>query len=510
MNAIYNVHFNFREAPFSLTPDPQFYYSNAAYREASATLRDGILTRQGFIVISGEAGTGKTTLLKKALQSFGSNITTVYVYNSLVDYTQLLRFILADLGLPNRDECSAMAECLEKYLVEQFKMENIVALLIDEAQDMSLQNLQQLTLLGDSEIDKKKLVQTVLVGQPELEEKLERMELVQLKQSVMVRCRLAPVGLDEVEPYIAARLHKVGHDSRDLFAREAIEKIALYSNGIPRLINNICDNALLIAYQQSQFQVSGMMVDQVAVDLNINRSDVKTETRNPTSELATRQDKACESSYTRKDALALDLKPFQVDSNSGSAGMNVQRMLSSGYKKLLQAPRGAFLVALLVALSGFAYSQKSRLSDLYSKGHIDALQPRPSDTQLALTATFLVLPPSRSNPDTSPEPDSNAATKSADLPSPQPARRVGDRLNHQRSRGAQKDQGSSDGNYLVAAASFVRNNPASNAAITATLEPGTRIRVTRYSGDYFRIRSLSDEPIHGYVHREDAFFEPIR
>jgi len=383
---------------------------------------------------------------------------------------------------------------------------------------MSLETLEKLRLLGDLEIDKKKLVQIVLVGQPELEEKLERAELRKLRQSVMVRCRLGPVGLDEVEPYIDARLRNIGHDGKDLFAHEAIEKIALYSGGIPRLINNICDNALLIAYAQSKFQVSGTMVDEVAADLLISRSTVTAEMSNPTLELATGPNEARASSQAEKDAPPLNEEPFQMGSNS-SAKMNVPRIFS-GYQKLLKAPPAVFVVALLVALSGLVYFQKSKIFDLYSKsfnaGSItrESIKDKSAGNALESRTSDPKLPPSGSNQGVSPKPDPKTTTKNADLPSQQPATRlaveVGDQSADQGSRGVGKEPASIGENYLVAAASFVRNNPASNAAIIATLQPGTRISVTRYSGEYFRVRSLSDEPIHGYVHREDAFFERIR
>ena len=526
---MYSAHFNFREAPFSVTPDPQFYYLNAVYREAWAALHDGIQDRKGFILISGEAGTGKTTLLKKALQSFASNITTAYVYNPSVDYTQLLRFILADLGLPNTEKSSEMTARLQEYLVEQFKMGNIVALLIDEAQNLSMPTLEELRLIGDLEIDKKKLVQIVLVGQPELEEKLERAELRKLRQIVMVRCRLGPVASDEVEPYIDARLHNIGHNSRDLFTPEAIKKIALYSNGIPRLINNICDNALLIAYAESKFQVSAAMVDEVAGNLLIKRSADEAEAPSPATELATGGNKPLESSPVRDDALALNQKPSQSDSGS-SVALNLADVSSGPNKRHLSAPAGILSIVVLAVLSGLIYSQRATISKLFSKSlvtapaeQVNSQDSKPADAQQSKTiaassqiTTAIVMPlPAalRSDQSAPSQPDDHAAAKRTDPPlqqaSASPAADAGKKSDAQ-SRGAGKEPASIGENYLVAAASFVRNNPASNADVIATLAPGTRINVTRYSGDYFRVRSLGDERIHGYVHREDAFFERIR
>jgi general secretion pathway protein A len=275
---MYNAHFKFRECPFGVTPDPQFYYSNAVYREAWATLRYGIEGRKGFIVIAGEAGTGKTTLLRKALHQFPSNIKAAYIPSTLVSFTELLRLILKDLGLPSpTDSKFDMMERLNQYLLEQSDSGDIVALLIDEAQDLSVQCLEELRLLGNLETDKHKLLQIVLVGQPGLERKLNRPELLQLKQRVVLRCRLRPVETGEVGAYIESRLQTIGHRSADLFDPESIEKIAFYSKGFPRLINVICDNALLTAYAASKFKVSAAMIDEVTDDLLIGESRVEPE-----------------------------------------------------------------------------------------------------------------------------------------------------------------------------------------------------------------------------------------
>jgi general secretion pathway protein A len=279
---MYNEYFGFTEAPFSLTPDPRFSYTNALYQEAFATLRYGIEARKGFIVITGEAGTGKTTLLRRLMQSFGRHVQTAYIYNPHVTLTELLRLILTDLGLTNRtDDRLAMIAQLDEYLIKQLKQRNIVTLLVDEAQELSIEMLEEIRLLSNLETDTQKLLQIVLMGQPELERKLDQPELRQLKQRVALRCRLDPLPSHEVGEYIAARLKAVGYLRKDLFQASAVEKIAAHSRGIPRIINIICDNALLIAFAASKKTVSAATIDEVARDLRLNQQAAAAEVAPP-------------------------------------------------------------------------------------------------------------------------------------------------------------------------------------------------------------------------------------
>jgi type II secretory pathway predicted ATPase ExeA len=279
---MYNEYFGFTEAPFSLTPDPRFSYTNALYQEAFATLRYGIEARKGFIVITGEAGTGKTTLLRRLMQSFGRHVQTAYIYNPHVTLTELLRLILSDLGLTSRTEDRlAMIAQLNEYLIKQLKQRNIVTLLVDEAQELSIEMLEEIRLLSNLETDTQKLLQIVLMGQPELERKLDQPELRQLKQRVALRCRLDPLPSNEVGEYISARLKAVGYSRKDLFHGSAVEKIAAHSRGIPRIINIICDNALLIAFAASKKTVSAATIDEVARDLRLNQQAAAPEVAPP-------------------------------------------------------------------------------------------------------------------------------------------------------------------------------------------------------------------------------------
>jgi general secretion pathway protein A len=267
---MYNNYFGFSESPFSVTPDPRFFYTNPVYQEAYANLRYGIEAKKGFIVITGEVGTGKTTLLRKLMHNLEGTIDSVFIFNTHLNFTELLQVILYDLGLaPKEPNKVTLLQALYDYLIAQLKQAHIVSVLVDEAQNLSDEALEGLRLLSNLETDQEKLIQIVLMGQPELQARLDRPSLRQLKQRVALQCRLVPLKDEEVGPYIDFRLRAAGYKGKDLFYRDAFRQIAFYSNGIPRLVNIICDNALLCAYARSQKTVSADIIKGVARDLRL-------------------------------------------------------------------------------------------------------------------------------------------------------------------------------------------------------------------------------------------------
>jgi type II secretory pathway predicted ATPase ExeA len=289
---MYNDFYGFRMAPFSATPDPQFFFTNRLYQEAFATLQYGVLAKKGFVVVTGEVGTGKTTLLRKLLHSLGSSVHSVFIFNTQVTFIELLRLVLDDLGLPRQsDDKLTLIAALNQYLLERLEAGHIVALLVDEAQNLSDEVLEGLRLLSNLETDTEKLLQIVLMGQPELEKRLAQPKLRQLKQRVTLHSRLAPLGRGEVAGYIQFRLDAVGHEGKRLFSPSAVDEIATYSKGIPRLINIICDNALLLAFADSKKEISREMIREVAADLRLEEKKAVGSDSAPSTKAAVRQEK---------------------------------------------------------------------------------------------------------------------------------------------------------------------------------------------------------------------------
>ena len=267
---MYSKYFGFEEFPFSVNPDPRFFYSNAAYQDVLAGLEHGIEARNGFTVVTGEAGTGKTTLLHRLVSSSAGTIEYALIINPRLGFIPLLRTILQNLGLPSSStDRETLLEQLNGHLREQFTKGRTVALLFDEAQSLSDEVLEELRLLCNQEIGGATLTSIVLMGQPELENRLDHSRLHQIKQRITSRRRLTPLQDPDVRHYVASRLEHVGYKGDELFEPAAIERIISWSSGIPRLINTICDNALLLAYQASERRVTAGMIDEVANHLRL-------------------------------------------------------------------------------------------------------------------------------------------------------------------------------------------------------------------------------------------------
>lgn len=267
---MYLKHFGFREAPFNVTPDPKFFYDSPRHREALAALYYGITGRKGFAVITGEVGTGKTTLIRKVLRNLEANHHAVFIFNTLLTFDELLQNIMQELGL----DASGLSRVtllsrLNEFLLDQLRNGHIVSLLIDEAQNISEETLEAVRLLSNMETDREKLLQIILIGQPELDVKLNTRSLRQLKQRIALRFQLDRLAERNVGDYIRHRLDVAGYEGPDIFPKTAVAAIWEYTCGTPRLINAICDNALLTAFALSKKTVSADIIREVAHDLGL-------------------------------------------------------------------------------------------------------------------------------------------------------------------------------------------------------------------------------------------------
>jgi general secretion pathway protein A len=260
--------YQMRERPFNVTADPKFLYLNARYREALSSLTYGITHRKGFVTLIGEAGTGKTTLLKRLLDDLDQTTRTVFVFNTNVTFDEILEYIFGEFDLPvHNGKRLYMLQRLNQFLLEELGKGRNVALLIDEAQDLDYSVLEDLRLLSNLETAKEKILQIVLSGQPELGQKLGNPGLRQLRQRVAVNCRLLPLSREELTEYIQARLTAAGAADPKLFTRDAEERIFEISTGIPRLVNIVCDNALVIGYALGKKRIGADVVNEAAADL---------------------------------------------------------------------------------------------------------------------------------------------------------------------------------------------------------------------------------------------------
>jgi general secretion pathway protein A len=246
---MYLEYLGLREKPFAVTADPAFLYLSRKHREALSHMVYGIRERKGFIEITGEIGTGKTTLCKALLRQLDAKTKTALILHSNLSELQLLQSIVQDFGLnPMRNDRLAFFTQLNQFLLEQAALGMNVVLVLDEAQNLSLRLLEQIRLLSNLETDKDKLIQIILVGQPELREKLAQPELEQLRQRIGVRYHIGALDAAETRTYIDHRLRVAGADGGLEFTAEGIEEIYQRSRGIPRLINQIADRCLLACY----------------------------------------------------------------------------------------------------------------------------------------------------------------------------------------------------------------------------------------------------------------------
>jgi len=266
---MYEKFFKLREKPFEITPDPRFIYLSDSHKEALAYLTYAVNEGKGFTVITGEVGTGKTTLIRMVVSRIEGQVRTAYVFNPRLDTEDLLHYICDDLGIKTRQNLTKgqLIYLLHHFLLDCYKKNERVVLVIDEAQALNPELLEEVRLLTNLETSKSKLLQVVLVGQPELDKTLSDPKFRQLKQRISVRYHIKPMSLTETEEYIFRRLKIAGARHEVIFDPAAIREIHEQSGGIPRIINVICDNALLTAYSYERKMVGKAIIKEVLRDL---------------------------------------------------------------------------------------------------------------------------------------------------------------------------------------------------------------------------------------------------
>jgi len=262
---MYEKFYNFTDRPFNMTPDSKFFYPSSKHEEALNCILVAISQRSGFVVITGEIGSGKTTVCRALMNKLDPTTKIALILNTHLGKKELLTTILEDLGIEYKSTSKThLLSALNKYLVKQTTNDTNVVLIIDEAQNLTPSVLEEVRMLSNFETEKEKLIQIVLIGQPELRKKLMLPKLEQFKQRVVLNYHIEPLNYEETCNYIKFRLIKAGNDAANIFTKGAIDEIYKYSNGVPRLINLACNNSL----------ISGLVYEIKIIDYKIAKEAI--------------------------------------------------------------------------------------------------------------------------------------------------------------------------------------------------------------------------------------------
>jgi general secretion pathway protein A len=269
---MYKNFYGLKENPFNVNPDPRYLFLTKQIEEALTGLMYGIQTRKGFITLTGEVGTGKTTLINRLLDWLHQRkARTAFLFNSRMNSNQLFDFILAEFDI----QCESKSKSqqlmkLNHWLLDRYRMGETVVLIIDEAQNLTYPVLEEIRLLTNLETSTEKLLQIVLSGQPELEEKLKLPQLRQLRQRIMLRCRTAPLTKEQTHEYISERLKIAGASGAPIFSPHTIDAIHIYSLGIPRVVNLLCEHSLVNGFVEQQRPIQPKIVEEVAQEFQLD------------------------------------------------------------------------------------------------------------------------------------------------------------------------------------------------------------------------------------------------
>ena len=269
---MYKGFYNLQRNPFEITPDPSFLFPTKRHNEALASLYYGVTAHRGFVVLTGEVGTGKTLILRSLLGLLQRrDVAFALIFNPTLTPLEFMRYIALDFGLPVAGKAKdELIHVLNGFLLQRHQRGLTTILVVDEAHHLSAEILEEIRLLTNLETSQQKLLQIVLAGQPELDQKLDSHELRQLKQRIALRCHLDPLGMNETREYMARRLQIAGAPAAgQIFSEPAIEAVFRHSRGIPRLVNTICENALLSGYAKQAATITPDIIDGVARDLRL-------------------------------------------------------------------------------------------------------------------------------------------------------------------------------------------------------------------------------------------------
>jgi len=270
---MYKSFFGLKENPFNVNPDPRYLFLTKQIEEALSGLMYGIQTRKGFITLTGEVGTGKTTLVNRLLDWLHLKRTkTAFLFNSRMNTNQLFDFIMAEFDIPcdNKSKSQQLMK-LNHWLLERYRAGETAVLIVDEAQNLTFPVLEEIRLLTNLETSTEKLLQIVLSGQPELEERLKLPQLRQLRQRITLRCRTMPMTSEQTHDYIQERLRIAGADpQQEIFSEKAIASVHYFSMGIPRVINLLCEHALINSFVEQQKVVEAKVIEDVAREFQLD------------------------------------------------------------------------------------------------------------------------------------------------------------------------------------------------------------------------------------------------
>jgi general secretion pathway protein A len=269
---MYKDFYGLRANPFNVNPDPRYLFLTRHTEEALACLTYGIQSRKGFVLLTGEVGTGKTTLINKLLEWLRlQQVATAFIFNSRLNVPQFLDYMMADFGIPCESRAKSQVLLrLYNWLLDRYRAGETAVLIVDEAQNLSDEVLEEIRMLTNLETFTEKLLQIVLVGQPELEQRLKQPQLRQLRQRLTLRAKTYPLTADETKAYILQRLRIAGSNGQQIFDPEALEAVHRHANGIPRVINLLCEHCLVSAFVDQEKLIRSAVVESVARDFDLS------------------------------------------------------------------------------------------------------------------------------------------------------------------------------------------------------------------------------------------------